>query len=171
MPVVKNLPANAGDTRDTGSVPGLGRSPGGGNGNPLQCARLICPTDGGDWRLQSLGSQSRAWLSDWAHTHAHVCIGMCIWNRPLELCPLRGPGAVASRSNEQPCCLDPGFRMPVCIKKNQRSLERQMIPGLSMESTGELVTSCIRKSESAPKMLGTRQKDTETSMKVPLWLN
>ena len=36
VPVVKNLPANAGDTRDTGSVPGLGRSPGGGNGNPLQ---------------------------------------------------------------------------------------------------------------------------------------
>ena len=35
--VVKNLPANAGDTRDAGSIPGLGRSPGAGNGNPLQC--------------------------------------------------------------------------------------------------------------------------------------
>ena len=34
--VVKNLPADAGDVRDTGSVPGLGRSPGGGHGNPLQ---------------------------------------------------------------------------------------------------------------------------------------
>ena len=34
--VVKNLPANAGDARDAGSIPGLGRSPGGGNGNPLQ---------------------------------------------------------------------------------------------------------------------------------------
>ena len=33
--VVKHLPANAGDERDVGSVPGLGRSPGGGNGNPL----------------------------------------------------------------------------------------------------------------------------------------
>ena len=33
--VVKNMPANAGDTRDMGSIPGLGRSPGGGNGNPL----------------------------------------------------------------------------------------------------------------------------------------
>ena len=32
--VVKNLPANAGDTRDAGSIPGLGRSPGAGNGNP-----------------------------------------------------------------------------------------------------------------------------------------
>ena len=34
--VVKNLPASSGDTRDMGAVPGLGRSPGGGNGNPLQ---------------------------------------------------------------------------------------------------------------------------------------
>ena len=34
--LVKNLPANAGDTRDVGSSPGLGRSPGIGNGNPLQ---------------------------------------------------------------------------------------------------------------------------------------
>ena len=35
-PVVKNLPANAGDIRDTGSVSGLGRSAGEGNGNPLE---------------------------------------------------------------------------------------------------------------------------------------
>ena len=34
--VVKNPPANAGDIRDLGSIPGSGRSPGGGNGNPLQ---------------------------------------------------------------------------------------------------------------------------------------
>ena len=34
--VVTNLPANAGDIRDAGSIPGLGRSPGGGYGNPLQ---------------------------------------------------------------------------------------------------------------------------------------
>ena len=34
--VVKNLPPNAGDTRDTGSIPGSGRSPGVGNGSPLQ---------------------------------------------------------------------------------------------------------------------------------------
>ena len=33
--VVKNLSANAGDVRDMGSIPGLGRSPGGGDGNPL----------------------------------------------------------------------------------------------------------------------------------------
>ena len=38
--VVKNLPANARDTRDAGSIPGLGRSPGEGNGNPLQYSFL-----------------------------------------------------------------------------------------------------------------------------------
>ena len=37
---VKNLPANAGDARDVGSIPGLGRSPGEGNGNPLQYSCL-----------------------------------------------------------------------------------------------------------------------------------
>ena len=37
---VKTSPANAGDTRDPGSAPGLGRSPGGGNGNTLQCSCL-----------------------------------------------------------------------------------------------------------------------------------
>ena len=38
--VVKNPTANAGDTRDMGSIPGLGRSPGQGNGNPLQYSCL-----------------------------------------------------------------------------------------------------------------------------------
>ena len=34
--MIKNLPANAGDIRDIGLIPGLGRAPGGGHGNPLQ---------------------------------------------------------------------------------------------------------------------------------------
>ena len=38
--MVKNLPANARDVRDTSSIPGLGRSPGRGHGNPLQCSCL-----------------------------------------------------------------------------------------------------------------------------------
>ena len=38
--VVKNLPANAGDKRDVGSLPGLGQSLGEGNGNPVQCSCL-----------------------------------------------------------------------------------------------------------------------------------
>ena len=54
--VVKNLPANAGDT---GSIPGWGRSPGEGNGNPLQCSCLENPMDRGAWWLQSMGRMSR----------------------------------------------------------------------------------------------------------------
>ena len=47
--VVKNPPANAGDRRDTGSTPGLGRSPGGEHGNPLQYSCLENPTGRGAW--------------------------------------------------------------------------------------------------------------------------
>ena len=45
--VVKNLPASEGDVRDVGSTPGLGRSPGGGHGNPLQYSCLDNPIDQG----------------------------------------------------------------------------------------------------------------------------
>ena len=45
--VVKNLPASAGDISDVGSVPGLGRSLGGGNGSPLQYSCLENPMDRG----------------------------------------------------------------------------------------------------------------------------
>ena len=49
VPVVKNLTANAGDIRDAGSVPGSGRFPGGGHGNPLQHSCLEIPMERGAW--------------------------------------------------------------------------------------------------------------------------
>ena len=52
--VVKNPPASA---RDAGSVPGSGRSPGGGNGSPLQDSCLGDPRDRGAWQAESVGSQ------------------------------------------------------------------------------------------------------------------
>ena len=45
--LVKNPPANAGDVRDAGSIPGSGRSPGEGNGNPIQYSCLENPLDRG----------------------------------------------------------------------------------------------------------------------------
>ena len=51
--VVENLPANAGDIRDTGSIPGLGRSSGGGQGNPLQHSYLENPMDRGAWQAMA----------------------------------------------------------------------------------------------------------------------
>ena len=60
--VVKNPPDTAGDIRDTGSIPELGRSPRGGHGNPLQYSGLENPTDRGAWRATVHGvtqSQTR----------------------------------------------------------------------------------------------------------------
>ena len=47
---VKNSPANLGDIRDAGSIPGLGRFPRGGHGNPLQYVFLENPMDRGAWQ-------------------------------------------------------------------------------------------------------------------------
>ena len=55
--VVKNPLANAGDIRDTGSIPGSGRSPGGRHGNPLQFLAWRIPWTEEPGRLQSIGSQ------------------------------------------------------------------------------------------------------------------
>jgi len=48
--LVNNPPANAGDVRDAGSIPGSGRSPREGNGNPIQYSCLENPLDRGVWR-------------------------------------------------------------------------------------------------------------------------
>ena len=55
--MVKSLPANAGDTRDMGSIPGSGRCPGGGHGNPLQYSCLENPMDRGVWRAAVMRPQ------------------------------------------------------------------------------------------------------------------
>ena len=54
--VVKNLPANAGDIRDVGSITGSGRSPGGGHGNPLSTLPWRIPWTEEPGRLQFIGS-------------------------------------------------------------------------------------------------------------------
>ena len=53
--MVKNLPASAEDSGDRGSIPGWGRSPGGGNGSPLQYSCLENPMDRGAWQTTFLG--------------------------------------------------------------------------------------------------------------------
>ena len=64
--VVKKPPANTGDSRDMGSIPGSGRSPGAGNGNPLQYSCLASPTDRGAWWATI---KNRTRLTDRAHTY------------------------------------------------------------------------------------------------------
>ena len=58
--VEKNLPANAGDLRDVGLIPGSGRSPGGGNGNPLQYSCLENPMDREAWQA-TVHSIAKSW--------------------------------------------------------------------------------------------------------------
>ena len=76
--VVKNLLANAEDSRDMGSIPGWGRSPGGGHGNPLQYSCLENSLDRGAWWATVHGfTKSWTWLSEWACT----CLERCFWKR------------------------------------------------------------------------------------------
>ena len=59
------------DVRDSGSIPGSGRAPGGGHGNPLQYSCLEDPMDRGAWGLQSTASQSQTQLKPFrTHTHS-----------------------------------------------------------------------------------------------------
>ena len=77
--VVKNLPANAGDARDTGSIPGSGRSPRVGNGNPLQYSCLENSMDRGAWRATIHGvTKSQTRLS------TRVPVQFLGWEDPLE---------------------------------------------------------------------------------------
>ena len=59
--MVKNMPANAGDKRGVGSIPGSGKSPGGGNSNPLQYSCLENPMDTGAWRATVHGV-AESWI-------------------------------------------------------------------------------------------------------------
>ena len=73
---VKASACNAGDL---GSIPGLGRSPGEGNGNPLQYSCLENPMDGGAWWATiHRVAKSRTRLSDFTHIYIYIC-GHIIW--------------------------------------------------------------------------------------------
>ena len=85
--VVKNLPASAADLRDTSSIPGSGRSPGGGHGSPLQYSCLENPTGRGTWRgTVHRVAESRIWLKRLSTLKvlksAQLTIGGSLWKKP-----------------------------------------------------------------------------------------
>ena len=75
--MVKNLPANAGDTTDLGSIPGSGRSFGEGNGNPLQYSCLENSMDREAWQATVYGvTKSQTQLSTHEHPRTHTFSGL-----------------------------------------------------------------------------------------------
>ena len=70
--VTKNPPANAGDAKDMGSIPGSGRSSREGNGNPFQYSYLGNLMDRGAWQATDLEvTKNQTQLSVYTHTHTH----------------------------------------------------------------------------------------------------
>ena len=68
--MVKNLPANAGDAENADSVPGLGRSLGEGNGNPLHYSYLEDPIDRGAWQITAHGGCKESDTAERLSTHS-----------------------------------------------------------------------------------------------------
>ena len=89
--MIKNLPANAGDVRGSGSIPGLGRHPVEENGNSLQDACLENPIDRGAWWAKSMGSQKfgHDWRDLASTTHTHSVVSDSV--RPKRQQPTRPP--------------------------------------------------------------------------------
>ena len=87
--LVKNPLPNAADVRDTGLIPGSGRSPGGGHGNPLQYSCLENSMDGGAWWATVHGlAKSRTQLSDFqfrpVHSRSRVWLFATPWTAPCQ---------------------------------------------------------------------------------------
>ena len=90
--VVKNPPANAGDIRDAGSIPGLGRSPGGGDGSPTSIHAWRIPWTEEPGGLQSIGLQRAR--HNWATERAQAQRWMCWRKLQMDYLKLR---AITSR--------------------------------------------------------------------------
>ena len=104
--MVKNPPANIGDVRDVGSIPGSGRSPGRGHGNPLQYFCLKNPMDRGAWWATVHGI-AKSWtrLSTHTHTHHTGCYHRSSW----DLLSVTWPGPLSSQHLELSALHQPAF--------------------------------------------------------------
>ena len=109
FPGGSEVKASACNVGDLGSIPGSGRSPGEGNGNPLQYSCLENPMDGGAWRATVHGV-AKSWtrLSDFTFTFTFCYLQFSIWI--------------------------PGFFMCTCIRLINRQIERSL-PLMNLEHT------------------------------------
>ena len=83
--MVKNLPANEEDARDVGLIPGLGRFPGGGNGNPLQYSCLENSMDRGAW-WDTVHGVTKSWTQLSMHIHIYYVLRLASL-RIIEILP------------------------------------------------------------------------------------
>ena len=99
----KESTANAGDAGDSGLIPGSGRSPWGGNGNPLQYSCLGNPTNIWAWQATVHGvAKSLTWLSDWPHIiHCNFYKQVFCCQTDLEFGP-QTPFSLSSWSRARP---------------------------------------------------------------------
>ena len=92
--LVKNLPANAGDVRDAGSIPGSDRSLGVGNGTLLQCSGLENPMNKGAWGV----TKGQTWLS--THPYTVLLLLIVLWPSLLLTLPLQDGGGISFLSRK-----------------------------------------------------------------------
>ena len=104
LAVLKNLPGNAGDIRDTGLIPGSERSPGDGNGNPLLYSCLEDPMDSGAWqavvhrvttsqtRLKQLSTAQFISMHDYSQRRKHMLGPRTISSRWASALPISSGG-------------------------------------------------------------------------------
>ena len=87
--MVENMSANAGDVRDLGSIPGLGRSPGEGHGNPLQCSCLEHPMDRGAWRttVHGIAESDRSECLTLSLSCRLICLSFLLLQTKLKTAP------------------------------------------------------------------------------------
>ena len=98
--VVKYTPVKAGDTRDTGLIPGLGRSPGEGNGSPLQFSCLENLIVRGAWQATVNGvTKSQTWLK-WLSTHS-CFLGRETWVNSERWWGTGNPGVLLSMGSQR----------------------------------------------------------------------
>ena len=102
--MVKNLPADAGDT---GSIPGSRRSPGGGNGKPLQYSCLENPMDRGAWRAVVHGITEESDTTEWARILSCQLFQLLLSSPTLYLILASLEGLESPGSNQSTCLPTP----------------------------------------------------------------